>query len=337
LLGGLLGASGPVANILEPVTSVASGLTDTVAPIVSTVTGAASGALAPVTDILAGATGAVAPVVDTVVNTVDHVVTPLVTEVVTPITSLVEHTLSPVTNILHGCWVEQEARAGGEEESRQNQGQATTGLSLERNRYEAQQLSNIGGRGVGGKPCRLHTPKTGRDDATYYYSNKGAAAVAEGGADTAAAAENGPAEDRLLRLRQIQRQAAGPAHRGGECELPEEPSVEQGGHRRPHRLARRPRIQPRAGATPFGIGATGAHAARRAGRTYRSHQLGHRKARVSRKPPRRATSSIAAPSSATAENGAQGDDFDGSFRSATTSKREQMTGATGLPHLIGAE
>jgi len=36
------------------------------------------------------------------VNTVDHAVTPLVTDVVTPITSLVEHATSPVTNILHG-------------------------------------------------------------------------------------------------------------------------------------------------------------------------------------------------------------------------------------------
>ncbi|MCY1247957.1 hypothetical protein D3C87_1791440 [compost metagenome] len=107
LLGGLLGGKSPVADILEPVSSVLCHASDAVAPVVAEATQAASGAAVPAADILAGASSAVAPVVAEVVNTVEHAVTPLVCEVVAPITSLLDHSgtgsaLAPVTNILHG-------------------------------------------------------------------------------------------------------------------------------------------------------------------------------------------------------------------------------------------
>jgi hypothetical protein len=94
LLGGLLGGSSPVANILEPVTSVASGLTDAVGPVVSNVAHAgvrvrtAPGHRHPgrcLGFVLAGGRRGGQR------HARCH---PLVTDVVTPITSLVEH--SPV-------------------------------------------------------------------------------------------------------------------------------------------------------------------------------------------------------------------------------------------------
>jgi hypothetical protein len=107
LLGGLLGGSGPAANILEPVSS----LTDAIEPIAASVVHAVSDITAPVTDLLAGAgassgSGSPLAAVPDVVVGLGHVVAPLVTEVVTPITSLLDHgtggAASPVTNILHG-------------------------------------------------------------------------------------------------------------------------------------------------------------------------------------------------------------------------------------------
>ena len=74
----------------------------------------------------------------------------------------------------------------------QQQGQATTGLSLERidMKKNFQILALVA---ISASLAACVPPRTGRDDATYYYSNKGASAVAKVEPAPPPPVQNGPA------------------------------------------------------------------------------------------------------------------------------------------------